>query len=70
MYLEEIPSGWKIAKMGDVCELRKETINPSNFPDMPYVGLEHIDSGDSHYIYKLFEEAGIYRNTFFGPDRS
>ena len=46
MYLEEIPSGWKIAKMGDVCELRKETINPSNFPDMPYVGLEHIDSGD------------------------
>ena len=31
---------------------------------------EHIDSGDSHYIYKLFEEAGIYRNTFFGPDRS
>ena len=30
---------------------------------------EHIDSGDSHYIYKLFEEAGIYRNTFFGPDR-
>ena len=24
----------------------------------------------SHYIYKLFEEAGIYRNTFFGPDRS
>lgn len=31
---------------------------------------EHIDSGDSSYIYKLFEEAGIYRNTFFGPDRS
>lgn len=25
---------------------------------------QHIESGDSHYVYELFEEAGAYRNTF------
>jgi type I restriction enzyme S subunit len=43
---EKIPSGWKIIRLDDSCKLRKEAIDPIEYPDMRYVGLEHIDSGN------------------------
>ncbi len=39
---------WKRIRLGDICSLRSETINPVENPDNKYVGLEHIDSGDPH----------------------
>jgi type I restriction enzyme S subunit len=38
--------GWKNIRLEEVCELRKEAIHPAEYPDMPYVGLEHIDPGN------------------------
>jgi type I restriction enzyme S subunit len=37
---------WVATRLGEVCELRKATVHPAEYPDMPYVGLEHIDSGN------------------------
>ena len=46
MNYREGPSGWKLTRMEDVCELRKEAINPAECSNMHYVGLEHIDTGN------------------------
>ena len=40
------PSGWRMTRMGEACELRKEAINPVEHSIMHYVGLEHIDPGN------------------------
>ena len=43
----DTPSSWKMISLDEVCELRKEAIHPNKYPDLPYVGLEHIDSSNS-----------------------
>jgi type I restriction enzyme, S subunit len=35
-------------RFGDLAELRKETVNPLDMPELPYVGLEHIEPGSLH----------------------
>ncbi len=47
MDCESSTASWKMTRLDEVCELRKDTIHPAEFPNMPYVGLEHIDSGNS-----------------------
>lgn len=42
----DLPLGWREVQFGDICTLRTDMISPSSSPDMPYVGLEHIDSGN------------------------
>ena len=37
-----LPKGWKISSLGEVCNLRRESINPTENLHFPYVGLEHI----------------------------
>ena len=41
-----VPEEWEVVRLGDVVEQRKETINPED-GDWKYVGLEHIDPGES-----------------------
>jgi type I restriction enzyme, S subunit len=41
-----LPEDWKVLPLGKVCELRSKTVKPEDSQHLPYVGLEHIDSGD------------------------
>jgi len=41
-----LPEEWQVAPLGDLATIRGETINPSQRPDLRYVGLEHLVSGD------------------------
>ena len=41
-----LPEEWRVAPLGDLATIRGETINPSQRPDLRYVGLEHLVSGD------------------------
>jgi type I restriction enzyme, S subunit len=41
------PESWSKIELSDVCFLRRETVHPSFVPELPYVGLEHIRSGNS-----------------------
>jgi type I restriction enzyme, S subunit len=41
----QIVSNWTDVKLADVCALRTESIEPERATGLPYVGLEHIDSG-------------------------
>lgn len=41
-----LPEEWDIVRLDDVVKLRSKAIKPEEAQDLPYVGLEHIDSGD------------------------
>jgi type I restriction enzyme S subunit len=42
---DEIPEGWTSAQLGDVCQPRRAMVLPDDLQDLPYIGLEHIESG-------------------------
>ena len=37
---------WPRLELRAIAELRRETINPADAGDVPYIGLEHLDPGD------------------------
>lgn len=39
--------GWKWVRLGDIVTRRNETIDPTQNPDLPFVGLEHIMPGEA-----------------------
>jgi type I restriction enzyme S subunit len=41
-----IPVDWEVVRLGELCQLDRENVEPRGLPEMPYVGLEHIDSGE------------------------
>ncbi|NMX21613.1 hypothetical protein C5S30_04100 [ANME-1 cluster archaeon GoMg4] len=42
-----IPEGWEVVGLGGVCKQRKEQILPTGEGKFRYIGLEHIDSGET-----------------------
>ncbi|WP_282144257.1 restriction endonuclease subunit S [Cellulophaga baltica] len=40
-----MPKNWKKYKLGDICDLRKDSISPKKFNNELYIGLEHIGQG-------------------------
>ena len=61
--------GWKIARLDEVCELRKASVHPADYPDMPYVGLEHIDSGNPRLKRNgIATEVNSTKSRFFAGD--
>ena len=43
----KIPKTWQVVSIGDVCEQRNEIVQPSMNNKEPFVGLEHITSGET-----------------------
>ena len=43
----DLPKHWKNVQLNEIASLRRENIKPTDFPQFNYVGLEHIDSGES-----------------------
>lgn len=41
---DNLPNGWVATTLGDVCEPSRTRVPPSESPDLPYVGMEHIES--------------------------
>ena len=42
-----LPEHWKNVQLNEIASLRRENIKPTDFSQFNYVGLEHIDSGES-----------------------
>src|SRR5260370_40799906 len=40
---ERLPKGWVRTTLGEIAEPSRDRALPSEVPDMPYVGLEHIE---------------------------
>ena len=43
---DELPEGWQRQQLDELCELVRDQIQPSAAAGLPYVGLEHIGSGE------------------------
>lgn len=41
-----LPEEWEVGRLGKVCHLVKDKVDPRQVADAPYAGLEHIDSHD------------------------
>jgi len=58
-----IPKEWEVVRLGDVCSQRNEVIQPSGKGRYRFVGLEHINSGETRlYTYDL--DLGIKSSKF------
>lgn len=45
--LTDLPLGWQLKQLGDICAPRKAIVSPQDGADLPYVGLEHVDPGET-----------------------
>ncbi len=44
----EIPESWEVVQLKEVAKLRRENVQPKDSHSLNFVGLEHIDSGESN----------------------
>jgi type I restriction enzyme S subunit len=65
----DLPDGWTLARLGDVCSLRMESVQPSANPNARYVGLEHIDSGNARLQrWGIASEVSSAKSKFYSAD--
>ncbi|MDE0396165.1 MAG: restriction endonuclease subunit S [Candidatus Poribacteria bacterium] len=43
----DIPESWEIVQLKEIANLRRENVKPKDSQNLNFVGLEHIDSGES-----------------------
>ena len=43
----EIPESWEVVQLKEIANLRRENVKPKDNQNLNFVGLEHIDSGES-----------------------
>ena len=44
------PEGWIVAPLQEVVTLRSERVNPQSMPDLPYIGMEHVEPHTNRII--------------------
>ena len=64
----EIPESWDIVQLKQIADLRRENVKPEDNQNLNFVGLEHIDSGES--ILKRWGDTSETKSTktHFYPD--
>ena len=63
-----IPKNWEVVRLGEVCESRKETVEPVK-EGFKYIGLEHIDSGETKIKrFGLDSEVRSTKSRFYEGD--
>ncbi|WP_051822149.1 restriction endonuclease subunit S [Desulfonatronum thiodismutans] len=50
LLIEPLPPGWKNHLLGDVCDRVKDSYQPVDDGDTPYVGLEHLAQGFPTFV--------------------
>ena len=50
LLIEPLPSGWKNQQFGDVCDRVKDSYQPVEGGNKPYVGLEHLAQGFPSFV--------------------
>ena len=64
-----LPERWRVARLGDVIQTRRDLTQPSSDGKARYVGLEHIDSGNARLSrWGTENEVRSSKNKFFAGD--
>ncbi len=50
LLIEPLPPGWKNHQFGDACDRVKDSYQPVNDGDTPYIGLEHLAQGFPAFV--------------------
>ena len=58
----ELPEGWKSVSLGELVQPSKEKIEPSENPNLKYVGLEHIESHKCQIKVTVFSRYKEHKN--------
>ncbi len=60
---------WQTVRLGDVAQARREPIDPNTKPELAYVGLEHIESGQIELTqWGIAKEVTSLKSKFFRND--
>ena len=61
------PKDWPMSRLGDVCSMDRRGLHPDDpvAPDLPFVGLEHIESASGKFEFDRYSRAGSQRSTTF-----
>ena len=61
------PKDWPMSRLGDVCSMDRRGLHPDDpvAPDLPFVGLEHIESASGKFEFDRYSRAGTQRSTTF-----
>lgn len=66
--LGPLPEDWQVVRLGEVCQLSTIQINPYESPGMKYVGLEHIEPGNTQLRRWGFSDEVRSSKTLFKPN--
>lgn len=44
MVIGNLPDGWERSTLGETTNPSQKRVNPQNFPDLPYIGMENVES--------------------------
>lgn len=60
MRKDRLPSGWRVAELGEICATDRVAITKSDpeYATMPYLGLEHIEPKTGRLLIDETERAG------------
>lgn len=67
----ELPAGWRWVKLEEVCEIDSSQVSPNTdlAKQLPYIGLEQIESGTGRFIEKINDSQGkLIQSTTFRFD--
>lgn len=39
----DLPAGWEWKRLGEICPANRKKIQPATKPELPYIGMEHIE---------------------------
>ena len=67
LLIEPLPPGWKNHQFGDVCDRVKDSYQPVDGGDTPYVGLEHLAQGFPAFVGRGQESEVRSSETAFKP---
>lgn len=42
--MTELPKGWASGRLSDFIRPRSEKVHPANFPDLPFIGMDHVEA--------------------------
>jgi len=64
-----LPEHWEVVQLENLMKLRTENVLPKNVPDMRYVGLEHMDTGEMKLQrWGTTEEVRSAKSRFYQED--
>ena len=59
--MNELPASWAWTTLGEVVEPSRERADPSQVPDLPYIGLEQVEAHTMRII--AVDQARNYRSS-------